>query len=77
MARPVRVELTGAHLPEDLGRSRERLAQPFGVFAVDAAVLLFERDGESQDFPRLEVGKGFQAEGCERIFHPSLSCRLR
>ena len=45
------------HVGEDLGGGREVVLQAMGVFGVDAAVLLLERDGERQDFLVGELGE--------------------
>jgi hypothetical protein len=37
------------HVVEDLGGLRKRISQPIGIGTVDAAVILFGRDGERQD----------------------------
>ena len=40
----------GLHAPENLGRGRISVAQAVRKISVDAAVFLFERDCEREDF---------------------------
>ncbi len=44
------VGLFGLHFREHSGSGGVILAETFGEFAIDAAVLLFKRDGEGEDF---------------------------
>jgi len=49
------------HLVEYFCRGRELLAQTFRKTAIDAAILFFVGDGESQNFLLAEIGKSFHA----------------
>jgi len=57
----------GAHAIEDGRRGGEGLPQAFGVIGVDALILFFEGDGQSEN---LAFGKAVRSFSCSR-------CRAR